>query len=388
MQSFTITITQQLQQIGIDGSALPITSHVLACATVAIVSWLSFILCYYGIMPLLIKLAEKTKVEWDDILLNHQSLKRACQIVPAIVAWALLPQVFYKYLNVMEMLTRATGVYISFATMRFVLAFINSFKGFEGKRRTSMQQYFHTFCGVLKIAAIFISIIIMVSIIIDRSPLRLLAGLGATSAILMLVFKDTIVGLVSGIRLTSNNMLHKGDWITLDKAGINGFVEDMTLSTVKVRNFDNTIVTVSPNTLVNESFQNWATMLNGGGRRVKRTIYIDFRSIFIASTELKKQLAEKHYIKTDEIKNKAVNLSLFRHYVEQWLYQRNDVNHDMLYMVRQLEATNTGLPIEIYFFVKQKQWKDYEHHLADIMEYIYAILPDFQLKIYQRYSDK
>lgn len=373
---------------GLTGSALDSASSLAMAFVVLCLAVLSFYVCHKLIVPLMVAITEKTEVEWDDILLNKATLRSACHVVPVVLLWLFIPDIFASNHAVAVVVSRILAICIVVASMRLGITFIDSFKGFEGERRTALQQYFHTFCGILKIAVIFIAVIIMVSIALGRSPLTLLAGLGATSAILMLVFKDAITGLVAGVRLTSNDMLHKGDWITVPKAGANGFVEDMTLTTVKVRNFDNTIVTVSPNTLVSDSFQNWSGMWKGGGRRVKRAVYIDFRSISVADDNLKERLSRKGYFKPKEMEGDAVNLTLFRRYIERWVASRDDVNDEMLFMVRQLEATETGLPVEIYFFLKQKQWKPYEHHLAEVMEYVYAVIPDFGLKIYQRYSDK
>ena len=270
--------------------------------------------------------------------------------------------------------------------MRLAITFIGSFKLFDSEKdhRTAAQQYFHSFCGVLKIVVLFLGVIVIVAIVINRSPLTLLAGLGATSAVLMLVFKDSITGLVAGIRLTSNNMVSKGDWITVDKLGANGVVEDITLSTVKVRNFDNTIVTLPPQKLIEDSFQNWQGMQQSGGRRVTRMIYIDFHSIGIADDNLKQRLVERKLINKTDMHSNVVNLTLFRNYIEWWIYNNKEVNTDLTFMVLQLQPTNTGLPIEVYFFLKNKEWKTYEHNLAEIMERIYAFAPEFGLKIYQR----
>lgn len=347
----------------------------------------SFYICYKLIVPVVIRITRKTEVAWDDIIFNDRTMRAACKIVPAVVLWQLIPHIFYLHPSVEEVLARITAAYITIASMWLGIAVIDSLKQLEGDRRTAVQQYYHTFCGVLKIAVIFVSLIIIASIAVNRSPMTLFAGLGATSAVLMLVFKDTISGLVAGIRLTSNDMLQKGDWITVPKADINGFVQDITLTTVKVLNFDNTIITITPQTLVEDSFQNWKNMQQGGGRRVKRMIYFDFRSITIADEELKRRLAAKHLLRPEDMRGEVVNMTLFRLYTERWLRERNDVNDEMLYMVRQLEATNTGLPVEIYFFLKQKQWKPYEQHLAEVMEHIYAIIPDFGLRIYQRCAD-
>lgn len=384
MNDIVIQAEQLFGQTGLTGSMLTFTSRMALALIILGAACLIYLLCHKLIVPLMVRIAEKTVVEWDDILLNEGTLRAASHIVPGLFVWMFLPDVFAVYHTAPEVLSRVTAFYVVLMSMRLGIAFIDSFKGFEGERRTALQQYFHTFCGVLKIGVIFISVIVMVAVVIGRSPLTLLAGLGATSAILMLVFKDTITGLVAGVRLTSNDMLHKGDWITVPKTEVNGIVEDITLTTVKVRNFDNTILTVSPLTLVDGSFQNWMSMRNGGGRRVKRMVYFDFRSVRLADDQMKQRLAHKYGMRETEMKGEVVNMTLFRRYVERWIAGRDDVNSDMMFFVRQLEATSTGLPMEFYFFLKQKDWKPYEHHLAEIMEYIYAIVDDFGLKIYQR----
>lgn len=384
MNDIVIQAEQLFGQTGLTGSMLTFTSRMALALIILGAACLIYLLCHKLIVPLMVRIAEKTVVEWDDILLNEGTLRAASHIVPGLFVWMFHPDVFAVYNTVPEVLSRVTAFYVVLMSMRLGIAFIDSFKGFEGERRTALQQYFHTFCGVLKIGVIFISVIVMVAVVIGRSPLTLLAGLGATSAILMLVFKDTITGLVAGVRLTSNDMLHKGDWITVPKTEVNGIVEDITLTTVKVRNFDNTILTVSPLTLVDGSFQNWMSMRSGGGRRVKRMVYFDFRSVRLADDQMKERLTEKYGMKATEMKGNVVNMTLFRRYVERWIAARDDVNSEMMFFVRQLEATSTGLPMEFYFFLKQKDWKPYEHHLAEIMEYIYAIVDDFGLKIYQR----
>jgi miniconductance mechanosensitive channel len=286
---------------------------------------------------------------------------------------------------VRELVTRATAIYITVMAVRTSFVFINSFRDLDEGRRSSRKQYFYSFMGVLKILMALIATIIVVSILIDRDPIKLFAGLGATSAVLMLVFQDTIKGLVAGIRLTSNDMLHKGDWITVPKAGANGIVEEMTLTTVKIRNFDNTIVTVTPQTLVDDSFQNWIGMQKSQGRRVNRRVYYDFRGIRIVDDALREQLISKKYFKEGEIKPDDVNMTLYRRYVEDYLRRHPMVNTNMTLMVRQFEATQAGLPLEFYFFLKEKSWVEYEHQLAEIMDFIYAITPDFGLLVYEQY---
>lgn len=386
MDQITKYIEELLAYTTLSGGWLSFVTMFTLCAVTALVAWLVYMLCIKVVTPLLVRITKHTDMIWDDYLLNPQVLHSACHVVPTIVVWQMLPPLFIANPVIQTLASKATAIYITITVMRLAITFIGSFKLFDSEKdhRTAAQQYFHSFCGVLKIVVLFLGIIVIVAIVIDRSPLRLLAGLGATSAVLMLVFKDSITGLVAGIRLTSNNMVSKGDWITVDKLGANGVVEDITLSTVKVRNFDNTIVTLPPQKLIEDSFQNWQGMQQSGGRRVTRMIYIDFHSIGIADDNLKQRLVERKLINKADMHTNVVNLTLFRNYIEWWIYNNKEVNTDLTFMVRQLQPTNTGLPIEVYFFLKNKEWKTYEHNLAEIMERIYAFAPEFGLKIYQR----
>ena len=385
MEEIKIFIEQLVQLTGMTGSASGVVTHILLIIVVAFLSWLSGYLCRKVLMPAVLKLTSRTEVTWDDKVFNATVLTSACHIVPAIVVWQLLPLVFSQNIIVNELLKRATAIYIVIMSVRTMVVFIDSIKQIESEKYVSRQQYMRSFCGVFKIILVFVAVIIVVAIIIDKSPLNLFAGLGATSAILMLVFKDTIEGLVAGIRLTSNDMLHKGDWITVPSTNANGTVEEMTLTTVKIRNFDNTIVTVSPQTLVNGSFQNWVGMQQSAGRRVTRTLYYDIHTIKVADDTIKENLLRHGYFTEEELNGEHVNMTLLCRYMEKFLSMQPEVNTSMQFMVHQLNPTTTGLPVEFYFFLTEKDWIPYEHQLADIMNRIYAMTPDFGLKIYQRY---
>lgn len=439
MEEIRKFVEDLIQMAGVTGGAVPVVRHILLTITAILLAMLSDLLCRRLLVPIIMKVTDKTEVTWDDVLFNKKVLTSACHIVPAVVIWSLMPLVYLEYPIFKEILERATGIYIVVMSVRTALVFIGSFKGLESseERRSSAQQYFHTFCGVLRILMLFVAGVVVVAILLGKNPLTLFAGLGATSAVLMLVFKDTILGLAAGVRLTSNDMLHKGDWITVKSVDANGIVEEMSLTTVKVRNFDNTIVTISPATLVNGSFQNWIGMQKSGGRRVQRKVYFDFRSIRLVDEELKARLLEKHFATEDSFKPKEslqkmmakaevgnehqtemekdqnaglgnarqhehqvladlrnpaalapTNLQLYRKYMEKYLCERPEVNTEMTLMVRQLEATQCGLPMEFYFFVKDKVWVNYEHILAEIMEHAYALSAEFGLKIYQQYPEQ
>ncbi len=417
MEQIRVFVNEIIAWMGVTGDTVPMLRHVLLTITAVLLAVVSDFLCRKILVPVILKITEKTEVTWDDILFNRKVLTSACHIVPAVVIWKLMPLVYLEYPIFKEVLERATGIYIVVNSVRTVLVFIGSFKGLEtsGERRSSAQQYFHTFCGVLRVLMLFVAGVVIVAIILGKDPMTLFAGLGATSAVMMLVFKDTILGLAAGIRLTSNDMLHKGDWITVKSVDANGIVEEMSLTTVKVRNFDNTIVTISPATLVNGSFQNWIGMQKSGGRRVQRKVYFDFRSIRLVDAELKERLIANHFASEDSFKLKPslqkaleadkeegkeaqdlvnpaalapTNLQLYRKYIERYLRKRPEVNPAMTLMVRQLEATQCGLPMEFYFFVKEKAWVGYEHILADILEHAYALANEFGLTIYQQYPEQ
>ena len=386
MEQVRIVVEKLIQMCGITGVAVPVVRYVSLSLAAIFFSWLSYIIAKKLLIPIINRLTARTKATWDDVLLNRDVLLKVCAIVPAIVIYKLLPLVFYEAPFVQEMLNRLTSIYITVTSVQLGITVINSFRNLETTESSSRQQYLQSFCGVLKIVAIFIGVIVVVALVIDKSPMKLFAGLGATSAVLMLVFKDTIEGLVAGIRLTSNDMIRRGDWITVPSTTVDGEVMEMTLTTVKVQNFDNTIVTVSPKTLVDGSFQNWKGMQESGGRRVKRLVYFDFLSIKPASQELKDMCQEKGFLTMQEMKGDLTNLGLYRKYMENWLKRSPEVNTEFTCMVRQLEATNTGLPIEFYFFLSNKEWIVYEHNLAEIMEWAYTMASEFGLHIYERSS--
>lgn len=388
MEKLTIYFEKLFVEWGMAQDAAVIISHI-TLALLAILAALAVgLICSRLIVPVMMKITDKTMSKWDDIFFSKKVLVSASQIVPAVIIWTFLPAMFYRYPTIEILLGRLTAVYITIMAVKTVITLVNSLKVVDDAVSTATRQYIHTFCGVMKIVAIFVGVIIILAIIIDKSPAVLLAGLGATSAVLMLVFQDTIKGLVAGIRLTSNDMLHKGNWITVPKAGIDGVVTEITLTTVKVRNWDNTILTISPQTLVDDSFQNWRGMQESDGRRVKRKVYYDFSTIRPINDKECKELIKKGFFKSGEIKAGMVNMSLYRRYMERMLANTAEVNTDMVIMVRQLEATNTGLPVEFYFFLSDKVWVNYEHNLADIMDRIYAMTPEFGLKIYQlQYSE-
>lgn len=292
-----------------------------------------------------------------------------CVVIPSALVWNFLPSMLGDYPKVYNIVHRVTAIYMTIVTTWLLISFANSFRALGEQHKLPHQQYLNSFISVLKIVLIFIAVIVVIAIVLDKDPSTLIAGLGAASAILMLAFQDTIKGLVAGIRLASNDMLHIGDWITVPSAGANGKVEEISLTTVKVRNFDNTIVTVSPQALVDGSFQNWQGMLQNEGRKQVRQVYFDFRSL-----------------KIDD--DGVANITKFRSHIEDWLKAQEQVAADKPILVRQADASQTGCCVEIMFWLKAQNVIDYEHDTSNIMEYIFAKSADFGLRIYQQFPEQ
>ena len=365
MEQIKTYLERVIGWMGVSGDSVQVVRYAILVVLAFLLAWLAGWLCRRFLVPVVLKITRKTEAKWDDVVFSSKVLLSACRIVPAIVIWALLPLVFFEFPKVAEIVGRLTAIYFTVMTVRTVIVFIDSFKQLENGKRSSRQQYLYSICGVLKILMIFISAIVVIAIIINKNPATLFAGLGAASAILMLAFQDTIKGLVAGIRLTNNDMLHIGDWITMPSAGINGRVEEITLTVVKVRNFDNTIVTVSPQALVDGSFQNWLGMESREGRKQTRKVYIDFSSLSV----------------NDE---GEANITRFRHHMEQWLQKNQRVISEKPPLVHHVDAAQaSGYCLEFVFWLKAQDALTFEHDTSDIMDYIYAKASEFGLTFYQ-----
>ena len=388
LDNIKIVVEHFIELSGLSGGIVPVVRHVLLALLATLIAWLSGKICSTFIVPIVTKITSKTLSSWNNVFFNKRILNTVSNIIPAVVIWQLLPLVFYQYPFIENIVRRLTAVYIAVMASKIVLVLLKNLEELDTQTDSSMRQYAKSFLGVLRIVVLFITTIIMIAILFNKNPLSLIAGLGATSAILMLVFKDTIEGLVAGIKLNSNKMISKGDWIVVPSTPANGIVEEITLTTVKVRNFDNTTVTVSPTTLANGSFQNWRSMKDGLGRKVNRLIYFDFRSIKFVSDEQKQALKAAKICTDEQLTGNCINIALFRAYIEAYLLSKPEVCKETTVLVRQVEATQCGLPLEVVFFIKNSPEIHYEHTLADIMEWCYASTAHFGLTIYQQYPEQ
>lgn len=331
----------------------------------------------------------RSPTKWDDDLLNSRFLKAFSQLMPAaVVAW-LLPQFFKVHDTAYNWVSVVTRCYILWIIVYIIHVFISNLYTAFARRRRFRAYAVKGIFQMTRLVMICLGVIVTVSIVFGRSPMSILMGLGASAAILMLVFKDTILGLVASVQLTANNMLRKGDWIVVDRHGANGEVIDISLTTVKVLNWDNSVTTVPPYTLVSESFKNYQPMRKSGGRRVDRSILIDANSVGFLSREELDALSQQGWLEGLDVDTagRMVNLRLLRNYLERYLDSHPEVNHDMLMMVRQMEPTSTGLPLQLYFFTTQTEWKSFERVQSDIFDHVYAIIRRFGLRVYQVIAD-
>lgn len=335
------------------------------------------------------KLAQHTHYQWDSLLLKRKVVHHLVHTIPGILVYALLPLAFIRGKGLLLWSQKICAVYIVFALLLAINGFILVFLDMYNMRQVSKDRPIKGFMQVLQVLLFFIGGIVIIAILIGKSPASLFAGLGASAAILMLVFKDTILGFVAGIQLSANDMLRPGDWITVPGSNANGIVMEITLNTVKIQNFDNTISTIPPYTLVNGSFQNWRGMVESGGRRVMKSIYIDLNTIKFCTPDMLNTFRKEIPLLADYKPDEGVvptNSQVFRVYVEKYLTSLPVVNTDLDLIISQLQSTEYGVPIQIYFFSRNKVWKDYERIQSDIFDHFFAMVPKFELKVYQ-YSE-
>lgn len=342
------------------------------------------IICRRLILPAVNKVTSKTTSKWDDILFNRDVLTNVSRLIPPIVLKVILPYLFSESHTVFFWADKVIDIYIVATATRLACAIFNSLYDISNENQRMKNRTLKGVFQMFKIIALCIGAIIIVSIVIDKNPANILTGLGAMAAVLMLVFKDPIMGLVAGVQLSANDMLRQGDWITLPKHNADGEVVEVTLTTVKVKNWDKTITTIPPYVLVSESFQNWRGMFDSGGRRIKRSLYIDMNTIGFCSKEQVEKFREKGWLKGIECADgQVVNLTVLRNYLDIYLRNNERVNHEMIFMIRQLQPTPQGLPLELYFFSADTAWVAYEHLQADVFEHILAVMPEFGLKVFQ-----
>ena len=351
-------------------------------------SYLSTKLFRSLIIPAAKKLTQRTKATWDDYLFNEKMLNAFCRIIPPIVWYVFLPVVFPDMPAICFLFRHLCLIYLVIVTLILVKAFLDSLYEISSKHERFKNRPLKGIYQMIYLLALGVGIVIIISIVIDKDPTTILTGLGASAAILMLVFKDSILGLVAGIQLSANDMLRPGDWITIPKSGVDGNVLEVSLTTIKVQNFDKTIITIPPYALVSESFQNWRGMQEAGGRRIKRSLFIDMNTVHFCSRDDLQRYQQEGWIRPENLEEnkRAVNLEVFRNYLQDYLKNHTRLNKNLTILVRELQPGAEGMPIELYCFTDTTNWIEYENIQCEIFGHLLAMLPEFGLRAYQRFT--
>lgn len=384
-------------------------SSILVISSMLLILGIGSVIVNYITTSILVRAIEKlilkTKATWDDIFLKNSVLAKISHFAPLLFLDICIPIVFKENPLLIVRLNSFIIITLIILAVKLFNSVINSAYEIYLSQEISKDIPIKGFIQVIKIANYFIAGILFISVIIEKSPFFLLSGLGALTAVLLFVFKDVLLGLIAGIQLTANKMIRHGDWIEMPKYGADGEVLDVSLTTVKVKNWDKTITTIPTYSLISESFKNWRGMTESGGRRIKRSIVIDINSVSFCSNELIERLHSVSYL-NDQITSKILeiglhnknenidlndvvngrrltNVGVFRMYIIEYLKRNKHIRNDMTFIIRQLSANSEGLPLEIYVFANETSWAVFEDIQSDIFDHLYAVINEFDLKLFQ-----
>ncbi len=394
-------IRQFLNEYGLKEPTGENLTTVLSGMVLIIISIIVYWIVNKYVLKILSHYINKNKIKWDNYLLERKVLQKISGMTPGII--------FYTFADTLGtykgFIQKLSTIYILFISTAVISSFLNAIDDYYRTFSISKVRPIKGLLQVLKVSVYILTGIIVIAIIVEKSPLLLLSGIGALTAIFTLVFKDSLLGFVAGVQLSTNDMLRIGDWIEMPKYGADGDVIDISLNTVKVQNWDKTIVTIPAYALISDSFKNWRGMENSGGRRVKRAINIDTSSIKFCTAEMIEKYKKIQYLKeyieekqkeidrynkennviSDSLVNgrHLTNIGTFRAYITGYLKNNPKIHKGLTYMVRQLPPTETGLPLEIYAFVNDVRWVYYESIVADIFDHILAVVTEFDLRVFQ-----
>ena len=400
-------LTENLLELGLTTGMVESLVRGGLILLVLLLSWVAHRVSQGPINRSIEKFAHYTIQQWDDILVEKHIVKRILYFIPLILLYVLSSPILTGT-SLLPLSQTLISFLFLIAGMMFLDAILSALLAIYGKSAIAKEISITPFVQVLKLVLYFVTGILLLSLLLQKTPLYFLSGLGALTAVLMFVFKDVLMGFVAGIQLIANKMVAPKDWIEMPKYGADGDVLEITLTTVKVQNFDNTITTIPTYALINESFKNWRNMNLSGGRRIKRYVNIDLGSIKFCSSEMLEQFKriqlisqyiqnrqeeilvynKKHQVDESTLVNgrRLTNIGVFRSYVEAYLRQHPMIHKDMTFLIRQLSPSENGLPIEIYVFCKDTNWTAYEAIQADIFDHILAVVPEFDLRVFQEPS--
>lgn len=370
----------------------------------------AFILTKRVVIHYLYKFFKKTTFTWNDLLIKKKVFNNVAHIVPAIFVKILAPIIFRDFEQVLPFIIKITDAYLIIVGMTVVFAIIKVFEIVLGRHEAFKDKPLTSYFQLFRIILYIITIILVLSVLLGKSPLFFLSAFGAMTAILLLVFKDTILGLVASVQMSTNDMVRVGDWVEMPKFNADGDVIDINLNTVKVQNFDKTITTIPTYFFITDSFKNWRGMQQSGGRRIKRAIFIDVNSVRLVDATMRAKFKsyqlindyidsrqaeidafnQQAQIDTNVLINgrRMTNIGVYRKYIENYIKNHPGVKEDMTIMVRQLANENRGIPLEIYCFTNTTSWIEYETIQADIFDHLYSTAKFFDLDIFQEPTGK
>jgi miniconductance mechanosensitive channel len=397
-----------LNSIGFDNTYAEIITDYLFFIAIIILSLVSFFITRKVLIKVLQNITKKSKTKWDDVLMEKRFFNKLSYLVPAYLVYIFTPLALNLYPVAINTVQTLLTIYMVLVVIMAINSFLNAVGSIYEDFTISQSKPIKGYIQIVKIILFIVGAIVIIAHLFNKNPLGLLGGLGAFSAVLLLVFRDPILGFVGGIQLSANNMLKPGDWISMPKFDADGIVTDVALTTVKIQNWDKSISTIPTYSLIEDSFKNWRGMQESGGRRIKRSINIDMKSVKFCSGEMLEKFKRIHYLKDyvetkqnelDEFNRmndidesvivngrRQTNLGVFRAYLNGYLRNHPYIHDDMTFIVRQLQPTEKGIPMEIYVFSKLQEWDLYENLQSDIFDHLLAVVHEFDLQVYQNPS--
>jgi miniconductance mechanosensitive channel len=398
-------LTDWIRNNGLTFATATILARALIFVFIIILSLAAYLFTKHLILKGLTAVVRRTETKWDDIILKEKVFNRLAHLAPAIVIYVFISIPFAGYDWYIMLINGLVLIFMIAMGVSALDALLNAFLAIYTTYEVSNRIPIKGFIQVFKMIIYFTGGVFIISILLNKTPIYLFSSLGALTAVLMFIFKDAILGFVAGIQLSANRMVANGDWIEMPKYGANGNIIEIALTTVKVQNWDKTITTIPTYALITESFKNWRGMSESGGRRIKRAISMDMNTIQFCTEEMLERFSKIQYI-SDYIEEKKIelqednklenvdhssivngrrmtNVGTFRAYVKAYLTNHPMINKDMTFLIRQLAPTEHGLPIEIYVFSKDQNWANYEGIQSDIFDHVLAVVPEFDLQVFQ-----
>ena len=402
----TFSLIGMLSEIlGLEGSIAFYVGELFMFLLLVLISVLAYKLTVRLMRSAIIPVLQRSKNQFDDLLVKHHFFRDIAYLVPASILFYFLDDILISSPSIVKIVVSILEVVYVFILILVINSVLNTINDYYDRYDFAKDHPIRGVIQIIQIIVYVIGLIVVVGVVLEKDLSSLVMSLGALSAVMMLVFKDPILGFVGGLQLIFNKMLSIDDWITMPNFGADGTVMEINLTTVKVQNWDKTIVTIPTYSLISDSFQNWRGMSESGGRRIKRSVFIDVHSVRFCNEEMlerfKKIEVLNNYITTKESHineqnvvsktdskvlangRRQTNLGVFRAYLETYLSHRDDINMDMTFMVRQLQPNEKGIPLEVYIFTKTTEWGEYESIQADIFDHVLAVVPEFDLKLFQ-----